>query len=173
MSNEFKTQRSTAICLMHNLGLTFVLAVTMLLFSGWSPKKPFFQSESKSKPAQLYSESALDWPAYGHDPGGSRYSPLTAINRDNVKDLKVAWMYRTGDVADGSQTAETSQFEATPIMVDGTLYLSTPFNRTIALDPETGARLWSYDPKIDLSVPYSEGLRNCLKRSSRCFSAML
>jgi len=99
-----------------------------------------------------------DWPAYGRDAGGSRYSPLSQINRDNVKNLKAVWTYRTGDVADGSRTAETSQFEATPIMVDGTLYLSTPFNRVIALDPATGTERWTFDPKLDLSVPYAEGL---------------
>jgi len=88
-----------------------------------------------------------DWPAYGRDPGGSRYSPLTQINRENVKSLKLAWTYRTGDVSDGSHTESKSSFEATPILVDGTLYLSTAFNRVIALDPETGAERWIYDPK--------------------------
>src|SRR5262252_3349460 len=99
-----------------------------------------------------------DWPAYGRDPGGSRYSPLTQINRQNVKKLKIAWTYRTGDVSDGSHTESKSAFEATPILVDGTLYLSTAFNRVVALDPETGAERWSYDPKIDLKVHYDDGL---------------
>src|SRR3989440_942859 len=139
--------------------LIFMLAVTTLLFSGWSRGKAVPQSKPKNKPSQPRPESeGSDWPAYGRDAGGSRYSPLNEINRDNVKNLRAVWTYRTGDVADGSRTAETSQFEATPIMVDGTLYLSTPFNRVIALDPETGAERWSFDPKIDLSVPYAEGL---------------
>lgn len=99
-----------------------------------------------------------DWPAYGRDAGGSRYSPLAGINRSNVKKLKVAWTYRTGDVSDGSHTASKSTFEATPILVDGTLYLSTSFNRVIALNPETGTERWSYDPKIDLAVHYDDGL---------------
>jgi len=99
-----------------------------------------------------------DWPAYGRDAGGSRYSPLAGINRSNVKKLKVAWTYRTGDVSDGSHTASKSTFEATPILVDGTLYLSTSFNRVIALNPETGTEKWSYDPKIDLAVHYDDGL---------------
>src|SRR5215475_3364675 len=74
-----------------------------------------------------------DWPAYGRDPGGSRYSPLTQITRENVKHLQVAWIYHTGDTPTKAQAAS---FEATPILVDGMLYLSTPFNRVIALDPE-------------------------------------
>lgn len=98
-----------------------------------------------------------DWPAYGHDAGGSHYSPLTQINRENVKQLRAVWTYRTGHLADSSRAAETLQFEATPIMVDGTLYLSTPFNRVIALDPQTGTERWTFDPKLDLSVPYAEG----------------
>jgi len=102
--------------------------------------------------------ATADWPAYGRDPGGSRYSPLAQIHRENVKQLKVAWTYRHGDVADGSETPEKSAFEATPIVVDGTLYFSTPFNRVIALDPETGAERWTYDPKINGAVPYGDGL---------------
>jgi len=94
-----------------------------------------------------------DWPAYGQDSGGSRYSPLSQITRENVKHLRIAWTYRTGDVPTKAQLAA---FEATPILVDGTLYLSTPFNRVIALDPETGAERWTYNPKIDLSVRYSD-----------------
>jgi quinoprotein glucose dehydrogenase len=97
-----------------------------------------------------------DWPAYGRDPGGSRYSPLTQINRENVKELKVTWTYRTGHTDVQARSARNSAFEATPILVDGTLYLSTPFSRVIALDPETGKQRWAYDPKVDLSLNYSE-----------------
>jgi quinoprotein glucose dehydrogenase len=99
-----------------------------------------------------------EWPAYGNDPGGSRHSPLTQISRDNVGQLAVAWTYRTGDVSDGRKTARKSSFQATPIVIDGTLYLSTPFNRVIALDPETGAERWNYDPRIDLWIPYGDDL---------------
>jgi quinoprotein glucose dehydrogenase len=70
-----------------------------------------------------------------------------------VKHLQIAWVYHTGDIPTKAQAAS---FEATPIMVEGTLYLSTPFNRVIALDPETGSERWTYDPKIDLSVRYSD-----------------
>src|SRR5205823_3052914 len=70
--------------------------------------------------------SSDDWPAYGHDPGGMRYSPLAQINRENVSRLKVAWVFRTGDISDGKGDRRRSGFEATPILVDGTLYLTTP-----------------------------------------------
>ena len=101
-----------------------------------------------------------DWPYYGGDAGGSHYSPLTQIDKSNVAELKVAWEYHTGDISDGSDNRRKSEFETTPIVVDGTMYLSTPFNRVIALDPETGREKWSFDPKIDLHAGYSEGLVN-------------
>lgn len=96
-----------------------------------------------------------EWPTYGNDAGSSRYSPLTEINRQNVRDLKVAWTYHTGDIADGTGTWNgqkiwaKSTFEATPLVVDDTLYLASSFNRIIALDPETGREKWAFDPKLD------------------------
>src|ERR1043166_782276 len=83
-----------------------------------------------------------DWTAYGHDAFGSRYSPLTQIDRANVDRLAVAWMYRTGerDVVAPRQI----KFEATPLVVDGVMYLSTPLGKAIALDPATGAQKWVY-----------------------------
>jgi quinoprotein glucose dehydrogenase len=110
--------------------------------------------------AQNGDRAIADWPAYGGDAGGSRYSPLSQINRANVRTLRIAWEYHTGDVSDGSGGRRKSAFEATPIVVEGTMYLSTPFNRVVALDPETGKERWSFDPKIDLRGPYSEGLIN-------------
>ena len=110
--------------------------------------------------ANAQSSPASDWPNYGNDPGGMRYSPLSQINRENVASLKVAWTFHTGDITGGSGGRRRSGFEATPILVDGTLYLTTPFNRVIALDPETGKQLWAYDPKIDQTLGYGDGLIN-------------
>jgi quinoprotein glucose dehydrogenase len=107
---------------------------------------------------QVQSES--DWPNYGNDPGGMRHSALSQINRENVARLKVAWTYRTGDISTGHDGRRRSGFETTPILIDGKLYLTTPFNRVIALDPTTGRELWSYDPRIDQSLDYGDGLIN-------------
>jgi quinoprotein glucose dehydrogenase len=103
---------------------------------------------------------AGNWAFYGGDAGGSRYSALAQINKTNVTQLKPVWEIHTGDVSDGSDGRPKSEFETTPIVVAGTMFLSTPFNRVLALDPETGAERWSFDPKIDLHQHYSEGLMN-------------
>lgn len=100
--------------------------------------------------------SDSDWTAYGHDPGGTRYSALNQINRDNVTGLKPAWEYHTGALEPASPNNQKAAFEATPIMVDGTLYVSTPFDQVIALDAATGREKWKYDPKVERWASYSE-----------------
>jgi glucose dehydrogenase len=92
---------------------------------------------------------AQEWRNYGGDPGGTRYSLLEQINKKNVTQLKVAWTHDTGDVSDGTEYPTRSAFEATPLVVDGVLYLTTPFCRLIALDAESGEKLWDFDPQID------------------------
>src|ERR1700723_319453 len=101
-----------------------------------------------------------DWPNYGNDAGGMRYSSLKQINRENVANLKVAWTFHVGDISDGSGGKKRSGLEATPILVDGTLYLTSGFNRVFAVDPETGKQLWVYDPMIDIAGRYGDGLIN-------------
>ena len=95
-----------------------------------------------------------DWPAYGGDAGGRRWSPLTQITPANVGDLEIAWIHRSGDVLDGTTSLAKSSLQVTPILVDGTLYACTPRNRVLALDPETGRELWRYDPGVDASRFY-------------------
>ena len=116
----------------------------------------------RSRPGSTRLKSSRDteWPNYGNDPGGMRYSPLAQVNRENVSRLKVAWVFHTGDVSDGSHDRQRSGLETTPILVDGTLYLTTAFNRVIALDPATGQQRWAYDPHIELTLPYGDGLIN-------------
>jgi quinoprotein glucose dehydrogenase len=110
--------------------------------------------------ASAQNKAETDWPAYGNDPGGMRYSHLQQISRANVTKLKVAWTFHTRDVSDGSQGWKRSGLETTPILVDGTLYLTTAFNRVIALDPSTGEQRWVFDPQIDPSLDYGDGLIN-------------
>jgi quinoprotein glucose dehydrogenase len=88
-----------------------------------------------------------EWPFYGGDQGGTKYSPLADINRDNAARLKTAWEWKPNESPMDGFGTRPGVFQATPIMIDNVLYLSTPYNRVVALDADTGAELWSYDPK--------------------------
>ena len=85
-----------------------------------------------------------DWPVYGGDKSGQRYSPLTQINRDNVKLLKLAWTYDTG---------ETSGLQTHPLIIGRVLYGYTPSQKVFALDAATGRRLWEFDSGIHSTQP--------------------
>ena len=100
-----------------------------------------------------------EWPYYGGDQGGSKYSLLNQINPANVAGLKLAWEWRTGETELTEFGTKPGMFEATPLMVDGVLYLSTPYNRVVALDARTGKQKWAYDPKAyaDGQVPNGTG----------------
>jgi quinoprotein glucose dehydrogenase len=97
-----------------------------------------------------------DWPVYGGDAGGSRFSPLTQIDKGNVLRLDVAWTFNTGEAGVKVERGRPPALEATPIVVDGTLYLSTPLGRAIALDPFTGKERWRYDPGVDPNRGYGD-----------------
>jgi quinoprotein glucose dehydrogenase len=103
---------------------------------------------------------ADEWAAYGRDLAGTRFSPLKEITPANVAQLKPAWTFHAGDISDGKGRAPRSGFETTPLMIDGRLYLTTGFNRVIALDPATGKQLWAYDPKVFKEIGYGDGLIN-------------
>src|ERR1700724_1059764 len=92
-------------------------------------------------------QSAPDagWPNYGNDAGGTRYSVARQIDRSNVAQLQVAWTYRTGAIDLQTDLVHKAAFEATPILVDNKLFLSTPYNRVIALNPQDGQKLWEYE----------------------------
>jgi quinoprotein glucose dehydrogenase len=101
-------------------------------------------------------QSDAGWPNYGNDPGGSRYSAARQIDRSNVRKLQPVWTFRTGALQQQTDLSKKAAFEATPILVENQLFLSTPYNHVIALNPETGAKLWEYDPHVDLAQNYSE-----------------
>jgi quinoprotein glucose dehydrogenase len=82
--------------------------------------------------------SNVDWRTTGGDAGNSRYSPLDQINHSNVSALRIAWIYHTGD--------SVSQIQATPIVVDGILYTTTPALAVVALRADSGNLIWRFDP---------------------------
>jgi quinoprotein glucose dehydrogenase len=106
--------------------------------------------------APLSAQVDVEWRAYGNDSGGSHYSKLADINRANVASLQAAWTYHTGALQPVTDLNQKAAFEATAVMVGGTLYLSTPFDKVIALDPATGKEKWSWDPEVDRGFSYSE-----------------
>ncbi len=84
-----------------------------------------------------------DWPAYGRTAGGARHSPLKQIDRGNVATLTLAWEFKTGEA--GIETGSPTALEVTPLVIDGTMFISTPLGRVVALDPLTGKPRWSRD----------------------------
>lgn len=123
----------TPLCkagLLHASEILFALfAGSALLLSGPTPKQ------------------MQEWPWYGGDAGGNRYSTLEDIRRDNVNSLKIAWEWKPGEKPMPEKNIRPGNFEGTPLMIDGVLYLSTSYNRVVALDAATGRQLWVYDPK--------------------------
>ncbi|MCI0388227.1 MAG: pyrroloquinoline quinone-dependent dehydrogenase [Acidobacteria bacterium] len=126
-----------------------LIVITFIALGLWNVRPHSFAAADAAK-------EGGDWPAYGRDAGGARYSPLSQINRGNVGRLKPAWTYRTGAEVMKAASSNKAAFEATPILVDGLLYLTTPYNRVIALDPAMGRERWTYDPQVPLDRRYSE-----------------
>jgi quinoprotein glucose dehydrogenase len=111
------------------------------------------------------SAQEIGWPSHGNDTGGTKYSTLKQINRDNVHELERAWTWETGEepmpmarAAQTGQPASPGKFQGTSLMVEGTLYIATSYNQVVALDPETGEEHWRYDPK---AWEWGRPLRGC------------
>lgn len=100
------------------------------------------------------SDSAVagnDWTAYGGTTNGLRFSSLKQITKENAGNLELAWTYHTGDLRNSSKDAGEYTFEATPLKVNNSLYFCTPHNEVHALNPETGALKWKYQPEKNRS----------------------
>ena len=80
--------------------------------------------------------SNKEWPSFGRDYSNKRFSPLAQINRGNVQQLTAAWQYKSG---------VNASFQTTPIVVDGVMYVSLPYNHVVALDARSGKQLWRYE----------------------------
>jgi quinoprotein glucose dehydrogenase len=120
-----------------------VAAASLLALAACSP-----QAAGPVAPA-----ADVDWPYYGGDAGGQRYSTAGQITPANVRGLKVAWTYSTGEMTRHGPL-ERASFENTPILAGGRLYVCSQFDAVSALDPETGKPLWTFDPKVDPKVSY-------------------
>jgi len=100
-----------------------------------------------------------EWPVYGGDQGGAKSSPLADINQSNVTKLAVAWEWRPEDKPLDEYGTRPGNFQNTPLMIDDVLYVSTQYNRVVALDADTGKQKWAYDPKayVDGQPPNGTG----------------
>ncbi len=115
------------------LGLTIVAAAMLYVISGSGT-----------------SDESENWPAYGGNKAGSRYSVLDQINPDNVHQLQVAWEYDTGENKDTTRRGMDMQCQ--PIIIDGILYGTTPQLKLFAADAATGREIWKFDPFADPEI---------------------
>jgi quinoprotein glucose dehydrogenase len=95
--------------------------------------------------AQESAPRLVEWPAVGGDAGNTKFSPLADINAGNVNRLNVRWEWRHQDKPLQQYGTVPGAFETTPLMIDGVLYVTTPYNNVAALDAETGRELWRFD----------------------------
>jgi quinoprotein glucose dehydrogenase len=95
--------------------------------------------------APISSDGAQDWYTFNGQLNAQKYATSTSITPQNVSSLTKAWELHTGDVSDGSGKTRASDWEATPLFVNDTLYVSTPFDRVFAVEPDTGKIKWTFD----------------------------
>ena len=88
-----------------------------------------------------------EWRHYGGE-GARQFSPLGEIHAGNVEQLELAWEHRSGDTSDGTGEWGFASLQVTPLVVEDSLFYCTPFGRVFALDAETGAERWSFDPEV-------------------------
>lgn len=108
-----------------------------------------------SSPSSTTLVAPDQWPAYA-GPSGARYSPADQLTPANVSRLAVAWTYRTGETGQNARDGGKLTFEATPLHFDGRLYVATAYGKIIALDPRTGAEVWTFDAAVDRDTRFSE-----------------
>ncbi|WP_257657785.1 outer membrane protein assembly factor BamB family protein [Parapedobacter lycopersici] len=99
--------------------------------------------------SSLY-QTGDNWPAYGGNKAGNRYSPLDQINLGNVRDLEVAWMYQARDPLDSAASGQRiREIQCQPVVMDGVLYGTTPELALFAVNAATGEALWEFSPPIE------------------------
>ena len=132
------------------LALTLAFAIAVLIYSIFNDPQEINGSLAATqppKPQPVAGVNDADWPAYGRTQAGTRYSPLSQINDSNVKDLQVAWTFRSGEGKTDKDSGETTN-ELTPIKVGDNMFICTTHQILVALDPATGKEKWRFDPQL-------------------------
>jgi PQQ-dependent dehydrogenase (methanol/ethanol family) len=132
------------------LGALLCLAAAPAAAQGKGSPQHIKAATAKVDGAFIRANSAKtnDWPSYGLDYAETRFSKLDQVNAGNVKELGLAWSY---------DLESTRGVEATPVVVDGIMYVSASWSVVHAIDVRTGKKIWSFDPKVDKS----KGFRGC------------
>lgn len=132
---------------MLKLALRPLILMAALLVAACGPGPRLADSDAAVQRAPMDDAIASeDWSAFGHDAGGSQFSPLAQITGENVGQLQVAWRHKSGDFVSSPSPRVGTSLEVTPIFANGSLYYCTPLNRVFAIDPVTGKTRWMFDP---------------------------
>ena len=99
----------------------------------------------------------IEWPYVGAAQTHTKHSSVAEITRANVDQLEAVWEWEAGELPLPEYGTRPGAFQATPIMIDNVLYVSTMYNRVVALDAETGSELWAFDPKSYETNPRGVG----------------
>ena len=141
---------------------SLVAGAFAITFLATGSAQPFDAAQGGQPPSRPVDDAALakvearagDWLSYGRDYYEQRFSPLTEITDANVGKLGLAWQF---------ETATERGLEATPLVVDGVMYVSAPWSVVHAIDARTGKRLWTYDPQ----VPRDQAYKGCCDVDNR------
>ncbi|MCA8166225.1 glucose/quinate/shikimate family membrane-bound PQQ-dependent dehydrogenase [Burkholderia gladioli] len=132
------------------LAISLVIWGGVLFYANFNDPQELNGTLAAQTPAQTSPIPGIadaDWPAYGRTQDGTRYSPLKQITPDNVKNLQVAWTFRTGDMKGPNDPGEITN-EVTPIKIGNLLYLCSPHQILFALDAASGKLAWKFDPGL-------------------------
>jgi quinoprotein glucose dehydrogenase len=138
------------------LGAVLVITVVGLIWAVFNDPQEIngtLNADATASAAPASSIPDADWPAYGRNQEGQRYSPLKQINDKNVGQLKEAWTFQTGDLKRPTDPGEITN-EVTPIKIRDTLYLCTAHQQLFALDAATGKQKWKFDPRLDTNPSF-------------------
>jgi quinoprotein glucose dehydrogenase len=138
------------------LGAVLAITVVALAWAVFNDPQEISGTLSADAQTPVAASSTIpdaDWPAYGRNQEGQRYSPLKQINDKNVGQLKEAWTFQTGDLKRPTDPGEITN-EVTPIKIRDTLYLCTAHQQLFALDAATGKQKWKFDPRLDTNPSF-------------------
>jgi quinate dehydrogenase (quinone) len=119
----------------------------MLVSLGWMFKPQTLVAANEPVPVKPVApgEQQKNWEHWGNTTHGDRFAALDQINKQNVSDLKVAWVAHTGDIPQSNGSGAEDQ--NTPLQIGDTLYVCTPYSKVLALDVDSGKEKWRYDSK--------------------------